>query len=130
MRWLSLILLTACGTTAETWEAESITDGGTPCLTAQADGDGTITVDAGICLSSSCDRGETASCTAVLDGNTITVSSQFDWETATGNVDCTDDCGMLEATCTVGPLPAGEYTLVLGSGSETVTVPTEGSCGF
>lgn len=124
-----LFLLMGCGL-AENWEARSIVDRGTACLEADAGGVGTITVDAGTCLSSSCDREATGTCAATVDGNTITVTTRFDWETATGNVECTDDCGFLEATCITGSLPAGDYTLVVGDRSSSVTVPTEGCEGM
>ena len=65
-----------------------------------------------------------------MDGTTITVTSAFDWETATGNVACTDDCGFLSASCEVGALAAGEYTLVHGTDSVTVTVPTTEDCSL
>lgn len=115
----------------EQWEPVSQIDEGTSCLeAATADGTGTITVDADVCLSSSCDRNGTSSCEATLDGTTITVTSEFSWETATGiGVACTDDCGMLSAACDVGPLPEGTYTIVHGTETTTVTVPTTEECG-
>lgn len=110
------------------WEVQTLTDEGTACLVGDADGTGTVHVDAGICLSSSCDRDATMSCEATLDGTTITVTNDASWEAATGNVACTDDCGFLGTTCEVGPLPAGEYTVVLGDSSTTATIPTTGDC--
>lgn len=124
---LVLVLSLACG--GEKWEPMEVVDQGSTCLVAtEADALGTVTVYSDECMSSSCDRNEQGSCTATLDGDTITVTSIFSWETATGNVDCTDDCGLLSADCTVGPLAAGSYTLVHGSDTETVTVPTEADC--
>lgn len=111
------------------WEPVTLMDEGTSCLEAAlADSTGTVTVDPGICLSSSCDRNATGTCEATLDGATITIQSGFAWETATGPVGCTDDCGLLMATCDVGPLPAGTYTLVHGSETVTVDVPTTETC--
>jgi hypothetical protein len=128
---ISLLLsLFACDV-VEGWKPVSMVDEGASCLeAATADGTGTITVDAEVCLSSSCDREATGSCTATLDGTTITVTSEFAWEEATGPVACTDDCGMLATTCDVGPLPAGTYTIVHGAESVTVEVPTTEACGF
>lgn len=125
---LVLVLSLACG--GEKWVPMEVVDRGAACLIAtEADALGTVTVDSGECMSSSCDRDEQGSCTATLDGDTITVTSTFSWETATGKVACTDDCGLLSAECTVGPLAAGTYTLVHGSDQQTVTVPTEDDCG-
>ncbi|MDP2305093.1 MAG: hypothetical protein Q8P18_03620 [Pseudomonadota bacterium] len=123
-----LFALLACD--SEGWEPIIQVDEGTSCLeAATADGTGTITVDANVCLSSSCSRNATASCAATLDGTTITVTSEFAWEEATGEtLDCTADCGMLAASCDVGPLAAGSYLIVHGAESTTVEVPTTGAC--
>ena len=70
-----MIVLTGCG---PGWEAVSRTNTGGACLEApSADAAGTVTVDAGVCLSSSCDRDAFASCSAVvdLDTNTITMGT-------------------------------------------------------
>ena len=122
-----LVLLTACETSG--WELVEVTDEGSVCLeAATADTDGTVTVTMDGCLSSSCDRNAEGTCEATLDGTTIEVHSAFSYETATGDVECTTDCGYLEAECTVGPLPAGTYTVVHGAGTETFEVPTEEAC--
>ena len=89
--------------------------------------DGTVEVYQGGCMSSSCDRNEVASCTATLDGTTITVTSSFSWETATSGVDCTDDCGFLIAECDLASaLDDGVYTLVHGSETTTISLPDDG----
>lgn len=126
---LTTLFLAGCPV-VEQWEAQSLTDEGTVCVEGEADATATVTVDSNFCMSSSCDRNETGSCTATLDGSTINVTSSFSWETATGAVACTDDCGRLATTCEVGPLPAGEYTVVHGGDSETVTIPTTEACGW
>ncbi|MFK7927274.1 MAG: hypothetical protein AB8H79_03750 [Myxococcota bacterium] len=124
----SLVLLSGCGVVGPQWEDRSQTDQGDLCLASNADEDGTVSVFANLCLSSSCSRDAVASCNAVLDGQVITVTAQFDWQEATGNIACTDDCGSLSATCEVGPLPAGTYTVKMGSGVETFDVPTTEEC--
>lgn len=130
---IPLIVLTTvgCGTgLVDTWETRTLEDEGTACLVATTDGgEGTVTVDAQECMSSSCDRNQVASCEATVDGSTITVTASFEWETATGTQACTDDCGQLAADCSTGELAAGTYTLVYGDQSTEFTVPTEsGDC--
>lgn len=127
MRWLLVLASVGCG--GEQWEARERTDSGDVCVQGQDGGTATVTVLLDECMSSSCDRAEQGTCSATLDGTTITVTSTFTWETATGNVECTDDCGMVTADCTVGPLAAGTYTVVLGSEQQTVTIPND-DCGL
>ena len=113
------------------WQATSQVDAGTTCVKAKsADSKGSVSVDGDLCLSSSCSRDIVGSCDATLDGNTITVTSQFDWEENVGQyVPCTYDCVTLVAECgEVGPLPAGTYTIVHGDESKEVVVPNDGGC--
>jgi len=113
------------------WQPVSLTDSGSTCLQAEsADNNGSVSVNGDLCLSSSCSRNAVGSCEATLDGNTITVTSQFDWEENVGeNVACTDDCGTLVVECgEIGPLPEGTYTLVHGEQSKEVVVPTQDDC--
>ena len=113
------------------WQAASQTDEGTTCVKAgSTDQKASIHVNGELCLSSSCSRNIKGSCDATLDGSTITVTSQFDWEENVGaNVPCTYDCISRIVECgTVGPLPAGTYTLVHGTASEEVVVPNDGDC--
>lgn len=124
-----LLFALACAPTDPATETHTTTNEGSVCLEAPVvDTDGVITVDPGLCLSSSCDTLVSGTCTATLDGTTITVSSEFVVESLSGEVTCTTDCGMPTATCTVGPLPAGTYTVVHGESSETVDVPTTDTC--
>jgi len=135
MRHLVPLVLLAAGTLIacdgvqadRNWEDQSLTDSGTVCVEGDADANATITVWADTCLSSSCSRDAEGSCTASLDGSTITVTSTFTWQqNVSPRAACTDDCGSIEATCEVGPLPAGTYTLVHGDDSEEITIPAEG----
>lgn len=115
----------------DNWQAASRTDEGTTCVKAgSTDKKASIHVNGELCLSSSCSRNIEGSCDATLDGSTITVTSQFDWEENVGaNVPCTYDCISRIVECgTVGPLPAGTYTLVHGTASEEVVVPNDGDC--
>jgi len=114
---------------AETWELQTAEDSGSACLAGEADALAEVQVVAQVCLSSSCDRAPEGTCTATLDGTTITVESTFTWETNTSAQECTTDCGRIEATCQVGPLAAGDYTVEHGDETWTITVPTDpGPC--
>ncbi len=130
MPLLFLTLLAGCpSVNTPGTETITTTDQGSVCLEAPtADSDGVITVDPNLCLSSSCDTLLSGTCSATLDGTTITVTSEFVVESQTGDVTCTDDCGLPTANCTVGPLPLGTYTLVHGAQSETIDVPTTDTC--
>lgn len=122
------MVVVGCDLEDETWEPVAQVDDGVVCVEGDADANATVHVDAGVCLSSSCDRDATGSCTATLDGATITVTSEFTWETQTGDATCTADCGLLTTTCEVGPLPAGSYTIEHGTESRAVTIPSAEDC--
>jgi hypothetical protein len=127
--------LVACGEGdgdgLDDWQAQSQTNDGIACLSAPTiDENGSVTVRANVCLSSSCSRNAVSSCEVSLDGDTLTVTSQFDWEENVGEgIACTDDCQDIVAQCgDVGPLAEGSYTLAHGDASETVEVPNEEAC--
>ncbi len=76
------------------------------------------------CGSSSCDKLEKANCTVTVDGDRIIIDSfarvaPVDLIT-TG---CTSDCNIFSAQCTIPPLDEGEYTIVHGDETRTLTVP-------
>ena len=125
MRALLLpLLLSACNT--EEWVPYSLEDEGSLCLSGEADGEGTVQVVADTCLSSSCSRSAVSSCTATEEGRVIAVHASFSWEELEGDkVECTADCGILMATCTVGPLAAGAYSLEMGATSADAEIPAE-----
>lgn len=72
------------------------------------------------CLSSSCTEDIVASCSVTLSGQSLRVEADFTWTESSGT--CTDDCMSVVATCTTPSLPAGVYTIALGTRSATVTV--------
>lgn len=131
---LSLLAVTpACGGT----QRVEILDEGSICVTPSAfagpsdatmmyEADDTIAVTVLMdgCLSSSCDTARDASCEIVLDGTTLSVTSFFAYDTPTGNVACTSDCGFLHADCESAPLPAGDYVLEYAGASQPLTVPS------
>lgn len=120
------LLLSGC--IFESWQTMTLADEGTFCLEGNADETIDILVDAQVCLSSSCSRNASGSCSAAIDNDIITITSSFEWEEASGNVACTDDCGFLGAECEIGPLPAGTYTVMMGDTTETIDIPTTGDC--
>jgi hypothetical protein len=86
-------LLVAC---APGSEVHDVSDG-TACIT-----DDTVTFTFDTCLSSSCSTVLSSSCTAALDGTDLTVTGAAQVEETDG--DCTADCGILTATCTLPAL--------------------------
>jgi hypothetical protein len=78
------------------------------------------------CLSSSCSRDIEASCELTRDGASFAVTTTASYTDLTAqNRACTDDCGMLGATCETGPLPAGDYTFSYGTKTLALTIPSE-----
>lgn len=82
-----------------------------------------IDVDFALCLSSSCDRLVRADCEVTRDGTVITVTARADVESEVGG-SCTDDCGSVNASCTLGELPEGSYELRYGDATLTFDVPS------
>ncbi|MEL6347838.1 MAG: hypothetical protein AAFV53_32330 [Myxococcota bacterium] len=123
------------------WQSQQLEDDGAVCLlTNREDPNGmqvfdattpiTVVYDANTCLSSSCSRNSEASVSAAVAGNTIAISSSASWERNMGNVDCTDDCGMLGDETDLGVLAEGSYTVTFGGESLTLTIPGEQAACF
>jgi hypothetical protein len=75
-----------------------------------------------VCLSATCDVDRRASCRANVDGSVITVTAEGSYRR--DGDDCSDDCGALTATCSVGPLPAGDYEVRYAEDSLALTLPS------
>lgn len=112
---LGSMLLGACAT------EEDLVDQGMACVSGEAGQPHDVSVDFGVCKSSSCDEVLHASCSATLEGTTLTVEATARIRSKDGP--CTEDCGSVTAECETPPLPAGEYTLVYGEDSVALTVP-------
>lgn len=119
--------MVACGAR---WGTIEFVDEGDVCM---GDMDGAIvaTISAPDCLSSSCTRNVHGSCEATVDGMRIELTSDISWEETSNRPlkGCNLDCGIATATCTVGELQPGTYTVVLGEQETEVQVPLgEDSC--
>lgn len=80
------------------------------------------------CLSSSCSDIERAECEASVDGTTIEVTSSGLLVRDTAPRACTDDCGIMTATCSLPDLQEGTYTIVHGDETKEVELPGEPEC--
>lgn len=129
IRWtLVALALVACELPGVSdWQPVSFVDEGEVCFEDAAP-DVTVRVIAPGCLSSSCSRDLGGSCTAVVDGTDITLTSDISWEEDRGDVACTDDCGIPAVSCTLADLPDGTYTVTFGSQTLTLTVPVDEKC--
>lgn len=119
-----------------TQTAVTLTNEGTLCLGAATGGDGGTGADLraeqplaigvrSLCLSDSCVSHRVGKCAAKREGSKITVTSELSWQ---GPVDlsqhCSETCSHVEAACTTDALPPGSYTIVLGSQTTNVTLPS------
>jgi len=117
MPWALSILL-GCSDT----ERSVLTDEGSVCLNSTASGGLSVRVQFPQCLSSSCDRSISASCTINRSGASLTIHSESVVERQTKG-DCTTDCRTVSATCALESLEAGEYTVVHGENEGSVQLP-------
>lgn len=113
---LSLLLL-ACDPPVET---RTITDEGSVCTNDEGD----VEVTFNGCLSSSCDTLVSATCTAELVGDVVEVHAEAVIESQ-GTV-CTDDCGIIVASCEL-PLIEDPEGVSFEFGGETTALDAE--CG-
>lgn len=133
---LSLLFIVACTPKGDDTDKPKDADGkpepgaiiqtlenqGFACISGAADQAHTIEVDFGTCMSSSCDRLQSASCTIEQSGAELIVQGTAEISHAR-NEACTDDCRHAKATCSTGPLAAGSYTLVYAGQRTDVVVP-------
>lgn len=112
------------------WVLQERTDEGQICFDeVSIETPGTIEIWLDACLSSSCSREATASCTATASGNTITLTSAFSWEeNVAPDAMCTEDCNQIMASCELPALPEGTYEVQHGDDLLSLTVPGEASC--
>jgi hypothetical protein len=60
------------------------------------------------------------SCEVSVEGQVLRVRASFSWSERSG--DCVLICAPIKAVCTTPPLPAGQYTVALGTRTTTLTV--------
>ena len=75
------------------------------------------------CLSTSCDVSRVAACTIESRADdTLVIDAFFSYASQAGP--CTNDCGLLTATCESEPLDAGEYVVLHAGEAVPLTVPS------
>lgn len=135
-RSLLLLPLTGCfvifgdgNPITDDWQLQTFADEGDVCF-VQGDGGVDVTIVLNDCMSSSCSRDFAGSCEAVVEGSTITLTSDMSWEqnVAVGAM-CTDDCGIPQADCTISGLADGTYEVTFGDQTVTLTVPVDNASG-
>ena len=135
-------ILLACA--GEQWDAVSVEDEGDLCLyTGEFDVWSTVGEPPGeettftstlpitvhyvplYCFSSSCTQNIDLSCSAAVEGSDVVIEGSGSWEVAAGkNQECTADCGMGDAQCTIDPLDEGTYEVRFGTDSASLTIPS------
>lgn len=117
-------LLSACGTTLEDQGRACVSTGADPYTAGDLAAGRPVTIHVVMptCLSSSCTSDRQASCTVSQEGSTLRVSSRGSYASRPAAV-CTDDCVRLTAHCETAPLPAGQYTIVHGGATTTLSIP-------
>jgi hypothetical protein len=108
-----------------------VNDGGEACLFAAVPTDrneaqlfangATLTVSFYVGIST-CDRDAQAWCGVTRDGNALRIDSLASWIPWHGQ--CSRELASVSATCESDELDAGTYTVVYGSATTTLTVPS------
>lgn len=93
-----------------------------PPLKLQAKSEPFVMVDAVPCLSSSCSRNVTHTCTVASRGTEHVLTTSYRYET-TSDGWCTEDCRTATAVCRLPPLEPGRHTLRAGDKTLTIEVP-------
>ena len=107
-------------TTAE----EHLIDEGEACVAVRSGGGYRVRVDAGVCLSSSCDEVVDSICTVTIDMGAVIVDSDITIR-RTSKRECTADCRSATAGCVIPPLEDGTYTLIYGGSIVGLALPLE-----
>src|SRR5690606_16011765 len=81
---------------------ETLENKGFACISGAADQANTIEIDFATCLSSSCDKVESASCTVEQSGTELIVQAKAVISRGAGV--CTEDCRHAKASCDSGAL--------------------------
>jgi hypothetical protein len=107
---------------------DTLEDQGAACISGAVDQAHTVEIDFATCLSSSCDKLESASCTVEQSGTELIIHAKASVSRKLGEP-CTEDCRRAQTTCNTGTLAAGTYTLVYAGQRSDIVVPlTEPAC--
>lgn len=109
---LLLLLVTGCPDN----ETDVFVNEGVVCLRGEGADDALasstdLSVRVRLTCVSSCATDVESSCAAELRGDVLTVESRFEYQTRFHGNACPAVCGILDTTCTLPALPAGNYTL-------------------
>jgi hypothetical protein len=105
-----------------------IVDDGDICVRSTSRGDLDVRVEFPTCLSGSCDKVVSTSCSFELTGTELLVHSRAVIDSHGG--ECTLDCRVINAACTLSDVAPGEYTVIHGDDREIVTLPVAPSVLF
>jgi hypothetical protein len=114
------LIISGCGD--DTTRSVTI-DTGTVCVRSGADGALSVSILFPDCTSSSCDTVRERTCTVSQVGDKIIVHSRAIIDRESGS--CTTDCGIVTADCRSAPIDPGDFTIVHGSDSQSMTLPLE-----
>ncbi|MEN0062446.1 MAG: hypothetical protein AAGA48_09860 [Myxococcota bacterium] len=111
------------------WEEIELIDEGTLCL-ERSGTLLTVTVVGAECLSGSCTRNRSGTCSVSADGANLVLFSDIAWERRREPATCTDDCVAVVATCTteVDAKPTS-FMVTHGIATRAVDVGGSGACG-
>jgi hypothetical protein len=108
-----------------TWTEVSYVDVGRVCITDGREGV-EVRVEPPDCAYLYRTRDLSATCTATLDGTSLTVTSAISWTEGSGGG--VDMCVDAWATCALAELPPGSYVVHLGENEFELDFPAE-ACG-
>lgn len=120
---LAAVLVQGCA-----WDSVDYVDEGQLCFTQNGD-QVLALVKAPQCLSEKCSRDVQIDCEVSPQGADLRVETEIHWERRDGQfTKCDEDCGDAIATCMLGRLDDGAYTVWFGGDSVIVSVPVTQGC--
>lgn len=144
-RWLvlsSMLSATVLSWSCDETRTEHFENEGSACLVPSEQGT-RFTTDASVLMLSEdepvsahvvfskcesyCAEVEHAECEATVDDDVIHIQARARTRVPTSG-DCPDECLRVDTTCSVGALPAGEYTVEYGDSTRTVEIAGADSC--
>lgn len=135
---LALVVSVACGDDSDSareveerqYSLRTFDNRGAVCLSPREDAAIAVDVFTDVCLSTSCNTPEAATCTALLEGDRLVISSQLMVTTdITPNGVCTADCGAGRVGIACGVIQPDTSSIRVAYASRrsnTVTLPLAG----